>query len=634
MRLGLTFALIFGVSWPAASLAHHERDDLRRSILIELKSVSSQIKFARHRLEALLSTKGRLSEERIGAAQSAFYQSRPERALVLLQDLLSRPDFKQHPARPEALFWYGESLLALNFSRAASEAFAEAVASPRQTSSAFKHRFERMLDVDRGVVEPRVIQEAWGRYQEMVSPKSGAFSRVRYKVGRGLYRCGEDAQAAAVFGAVVPADPEFVRSSYFLGVIHLRRGEIVDAEKRFEGALAAWQAETPKAVVSTQTVDVDGAARELAISEVKDDEAERAHLSLGYALHLALGRLAAHQEKLDQALKHYRQVPPGSADYAAAQREMVYVLQLSAEYAWAARALASTLPERLGSSPEFMKALEYSRLLAQEERYADAEEMFAKIASQVSQAESKLMEMVENPDSEAEVARWLFPELSARWEGVARSPAELGDEVAQTRALLTELERVASSSNALPVVAQGQRVQTRVRGRLAELRRNLKELRELPKVDLAETDRMTDSVNRLAARLARFERRLSQYQRAYAGRLRTILRAEVPEVVALEQRLRQHAALVDAHRRELRGALSAHVASHDTAAVLGQVNIVFWQKEAISQKIERLLFEKRRASEPVETFPVEAADPIGPAEVSWGQATPKTKRARGDGTPR
>ena len=501
MRIRLTLALLVGLIWPVDLLAHHERDELRRSILIELKSVSSEIKFARHRLNKLLSTAGKLSEERIGEAQNAFYQSRPERALIILQDLLARPDFTRHPARPEALFWYGEALLALQFNRAASRAFAESVSAPRQTRTAFEHRYERMLDVDRGAVAPQVIKEGWRRFQKMVGSDDPAFSRIRYKTGRGLYRSGADAEAQSIFKSIVPADREFVRARYFLGVIHLRQGAIVDAEKKFEEALAAWKAEAPVPASNPHDVDLEGNARELEITDVDDDEAMRKRAMLGFALHLALGRLAAHQGQIERALKHYRWVPPGAPDYLAAQRERIYLLELSGDYEWAARALGATLPDKLRDSSEFFRAIEYARLLAQGERYTDAEAMFGLIAKQVSEVESGMMKRIASAQGQVEAARWLYPVVSMHWEEVARSPEQLGNSVAEARALLTTLQEVSASTDQLPVIAQGQRVEERVRQRLAQLALRLRELRELPDVSVQETERMEASMARLGERL-------------------------------------------------------------------------------------------------------------------------------------
>ena len=140
---------------------------------------------------------------------------------------------------------------------------------------------------------------------------------------------------------------------------------------------------------------------------------------------------------------------------------------------------------------------------------------------------------------------------------------------------------------------------------------------------------MEASMARLGERLVKFTRRLTEYQQAYQGRLRQVVRAEASIVESLERQLRVHASVVESYREGLGEALNERLAAHDTAAVLGQVNIAFWRKEAVSQKIEKLLFERRKASEPTETFPVEASDPIGPAEVSWGRQKVEA-RQRGD----
>ena len=154
-------------------------------------------------------------------------------------------------------------------------------------------------------------------------------------------------------------------------------------------------------------VTLRGMLEKLEITDVDDDEARTRDAGISFTL---LGRLAAHQGQIERALKHYRWVPPGAPDYLAAQRERIYLLELSGDYEWAARALGATLPDKLRDSSEFFRAIEYARLLAQGERYTDAEAMFGLIAKQVSEVESGMMKRIASAQ-----ARWRPPGGCIQW---------------------------------------------------------------------------------------------------------------------------------------------------------------------------------------------------------------------------
>ncbi len=602
---------------PTTGICHHKEDDLRRHVLFELKSIADQVQFARHRLERLLSTEGTLSEEIIAEAQNAYYQDRPERAALLLLDLLSRPDFSDNPGRPEAMAWLGESLVKLELSSAASDAFAEAVESPRQSVTAFEHRLERLLDVNNGTVSLKTLTSAWSRYTRLREPTHSKFSRLRYKAARSMYRSGGYESAEEIFRSVVPDDPEFVRSQYFLGVLHLRRGEIVDAGRVFDVAFESWRASRKSR--GDQVVDVErvGEPREVSVSQVDEEtEAQSEQRKIGFALNLSMARLAAHKGDFDTALNHYRRVPPGAAQYRAAVRETIYILSQSGEYGWAARTMAGSLPSKLGTSDDFSRAIEYARLLAKGQRYEEADKAFSRVVNQVSGTEKVVLSQSAEPSTQLKAARWLFPERTNDWQRVVTSPSDLGDEITAARAILGELSKLVDGGEELPVVQQGVRLQARIQGRITAVRRKVAELSGLVGADNQEPLIFSQSLGRLDTRLRRLKVRIQDYRNAYAKRFAGLIRAEERSLISLEAQLRQHGAAVRQHRGELDPVLRARIASHDTGAVLGQVNIAYWRKEAVSERIERLIREQRNASAPLETFPVESTDPTGPAEVS------------------
>jgi tetratricopeptide (TPR) repeat protein len=602
---------------PSTGIAHHNADDLSKSVLIELKSVAAQLKFARHRLERLLSTRGSLSQEILAEAQNAYYEERPGRATQLLVDLLARADFVGHPGRPEALLWLGEALLKLGFHRSATAAFAESVSFPKQTLTSFEHRLRRLLEESDGTVTVDALDVAWKRYSGLRELGHPAFSEMRYLAARTLYRSGGYQEAERVFLTVVPDDPEFVRSQYFLGVIHLRRGEVVDAKRVFTVALEAWTAANPPAESESYDVSVRGERRTVAVTSVEDIPAAlRERQKIGFALHLTMARLAAHGGDLRAALRHYRRVPPGAEQHEAAVRETIHILSQSSEFTWAARTMAGTLPREFQSSRQFLRALEYSRLLAKGERYQEADKMFTRVADQVARAERNVLTWAADTRKQKGAAEWLFPKQAEAWVEVISSPEVLASLIQQTKDLLQELVSLGVQEEGLPVVQQGMRLQKQVQSRLTKVRADVTKLAGLDGADLGQAERMFTSIGRLHGRLLRFDKRIQHYRAAYAQRLSGLLRAESAAIVDLERRLGLHGRAVALHQKGLTPVLRKRLAAHDTGAVLGQVNIAYWRKEAVSERIERLILQQRTELRPTETFPVEPSDPIGPAEVS------------------
>ncbi len=584
----------------------------------ELRGINQQLQYAKGRLDQALSVEGDAPLEVLSRAQVAHFEGDHPTAAARLLDLVSRPGFRDHPAYPEALAWLGESLWALGLEQAAVDALRESLDSPRQGSTAWRRNFVRYLARARDREPLDRLRAYWQRYLGLppAAEDDTDLGELTYNYGRALFRGGALDEAEAAFRAV-PADAaDALRAAYFVGVVALKRGEILDAQAAFEAAREAWQTraaevleprptpldkiptEGPRRAYARITAEGDLAAPDredeaAAAAEALDPEDETRHVRrMGALIHLALARLAAARGEDAEAWRHYRRVPPGDPDHAQALNEATFVLFRMGEYDWCVRLVDQLLAARGDDLSAAQLGLWRAQLLARAARYEDARQSYAEL-------ERAMKRRLEQLDGELQADQRLFPSAALAWTApedarrARRLEAELvlqEEALDEARELATALAELALSAEALPVVKNGRALHGRLVERLAHARTHLAgpEVRAGTggAADAVDPGTLARSAQRLEGRLANFARYLETYAATYRARLQQVIDAEQPGLERLTAALAAEQAAARTLAGELRLAARANIDLYAAEAMFGEVDLAWWRKEELSTRIK------------------------------------------------
>ncbi|MCA9526737.1 MAG: hypothetical protein KC549_10645, partial [Myxococcales bacterium] len=339
------------------------------------------------------------------------------------------------------------------------------------------------------------------------------------------------------------------------------------------------------------------------------------HARLGAALHLSLARLAAARNDDAAAWNHYRRVPRGDPDFAAALAEATFILFRREEYAWCARLVDQLLAGRGDDVSAAQLQLWKGQLLARGAAYEEASATYQLLEASLADREA----MVE---AGAQDERRIFSEPVLAWtepEDAGRARQLEADLVAQEEALKEAREiaellaELVGSDKLLPAVAGGRAVIEDLEARMAHFGQHL----ELAgRVAHAEADEdlhgggppaTRDDVARIGAsrqtlvdRMARFEEQLDAFEGTYRERIGAVLAKEVPVLAKLEAELGQQVASAKRLKGELADAARANVEQYAAEARFGQVDIAWWQKEEITRRIRLAVTEQEDALKAVD----------------------------------
>ncbi len=636
----------------------HEADVPSRDALIEeLRGMGLVLRRARGLLDADVSLDGHDVLARLNQAQMwILTEDYPKAALRLLQ-LISRPGFETSRAYPDALAALAEAEWQIGLQAAARRHLYEAVRFPGQAPSSWRERFAqylRRLPTDTPLATLRPL---WARYEGLgpAQPLSDADRAVRYGYGKALFHAKALAEARGLFEAVPADDPYYLRARYFLGVIDVSDGEWIKAQATFEAALAAFEAQSPAPKTSGDLLEDDGAlsgrivrvtpAGELDDGEtpVKDvDEATDRQRRVGALIHLSLARLAAAREDWPAAWAHYRKVPRGGPEFTAALSEASFVLARREAFTWCARLIDQLLAGRGDDVSSAQLTLWKYQLLARSERYDQARDGYVDL-------EAKIRRRLEAFDAAASTKRlfppqvlaWTAPGSARRVRSLEATLVEQQEALIEAQELLGELDALSRSAELLPVVAFGKTTHARLVAQSQAFAAKLDRAAAVahaqadsdrhgggPAATTADVARLRASLTRLGLRLTGFGSRLSLYETSYRGRLKEVLDAERPVLVALGQRLTDETRAAESLAGTLRDAARTNLERYAAEARFGQVDIAYWRKEAVSRQIRAIhdaqadamapLDEAERSlpPEPMPSAPKRAAPPAddGPAD--------------------
>jgi tetratricopeptide (TPR) repeat protein len=572
--------------------AHEVTLSAEQSIVQDLRSVASQIRHAGHRLDQTLSTNPDIVQSQLTMAQARFYRGDYSRCVQYLLAILARPALKQGTVKAELLSWLGEAYLKLGFQDAAVAAFAHAVDQPAQGRSALAHRLRRLFEEVRSPKLKAVILRAWTRYLKVVRVYDDEHSLLRYLYGRALYRVGAHSKSTELFRKLGPKDSRFVRAQYFLGVLNLRKGEILVAKDRFKSAYNAWLERDRLLREDKPTLMADGTIPKDRLTKIKVDESSPLlgdHGLLGASIRLTMARLSVRDNQLDKAWQFYRGVPPGSPDYGRAETEAVYVLSQQRSYLWAARTVTNQHVSNAYSVPAVRATLQRARYLAKGGRFESSESEFKAIEKHVERMRK------DAEDSPATQAKFALSDAHEKWKTVAPASEKLHAEMKDVQELYAALSKMDSGQATLPMVSEGQRLLKALKARLVHIGEHISDLKQQTHrhVHRLTQSRLSASLQRLVRRLVPLANKIAQYRVQYQKLLSEALASEQPKLRTLEQRLAQESLSIAAFKAGLPAEARKRLDGLDSGAVLGQVNIAYWQKEAVSDEIMKLLKKQK-----------------------------------------
>ncbi len=655
--IGLLVALAL-----APGTARAQAVPTRDALIAELRGLARRLADERDRLEDATPDADSLADA-VGRAQLAMLDEDHVRAVVILTGAVARPGAERHPGYGDALAHLGDALWRAGLRTSGLARMRESLGHLRLPTA---YRRTLAVYIERAALtEPlEGVRAQWRRYQELRGdgPLEADDRAIRYAYGKALYHGGAVTEAEALFRAIEPGDPYHLQATYFLGVAALGRGEQLAARKAFEEALAAWRRTAPDPPsAEAARLDVEPPSRggfSLKIDPIDaeegeataPDEAERRRRRMGEAIHLALGRLAAARGEYADAWRWYRGVPPGSPDFPAALAEATQVLAMRGESAWAARFVDQLLAGRGDDASAARLGLWKAQLLAQASRFDEARAAYAALEAQLRRRDDEL-ETARVPEDRLfgeEVLAWSTPALARRTRDVEAEMFAQSEALQECRDMVDVLAATLADSASLPAVQRARVLRAELGHHLDAFLDRLARAESLargetptgtygdgPEASLADVARIRESAERLSARLARFEARLTDRERAIRQRAGAVLAEERPALEALQAQLGHEERRARLLAGAMRGTALENVETYAAAALFGQVDIAWWEKEAVSRQIAAALEEKAQvlasyaaairadaASEPPPAVLGEqaAAAPAGEAEAPAGEA--------------
>lgn len=668
--------LAVGTAWA------HDNDGVpsRDELVDELRGINSQLRGAQLRLGDNQALDKTSALQEISRAQAAFFEEDYPLAAIRLLRLVARPGMDRHPGYPEALSWLGEALWAMDMRRGALRHFHEALRHPRQTPSAYRRMLARYLSVAGEVEQLDEVRGFWRRYQTLRGngPLEKGDREARYHYAKALYRGGALAECEALFGAVDEDDPFYLRARYFLGVVRLSREDVKGARAAFQATLEAYQRKLRPEPEGDRdylpdNYDHSGPARERVKLELEDDEIlppeEVVDLErMGSVIHLALARLEASEGNSFRAWQHYRSIPRGSADFTDALWEASQALfrhagtlntdqnidtdgdrrvdasERQLGYRRAARLVDQLLSGRGDDSFGARLQLWKAQIFAKATDYDHARLTYRQLDAALERRAEQLEAAIAAEKSRlfpAAVLAWTAPTDANRARLLEADLVTQREALTETMELLALLEELMNSAELLPAVASAQILKQKLSERLVGFNRRLEKARVAahanvkdgglhnggPPASVADVERIAQSSRRLYQRLERFGSDLSLYERNFRGRLRKTLAAEAPAVKRLVAELNREHRATERLATAMRNGARAHLEQTQAEALFGQVDLAYWRKEEISERILDVLRRQREIDTAAKRVEVEMEDPPVRVPVAPADAEGETEPA-------
>jgi len=416
---------------------------------------------------------GTFVEERLADGELYLRLEDYLRAAILLTDIVEH--YPTHRAYPEALFLLGESLFLAGDNLGARKRYGEVI--DRGSDPAFEpyvqRSVSRLIEIAIHTRDFRQIDEYLSRLEGLPSmTATTAYFRAKYHYNRAVpvddvLNEPPDApiegvdmtrlEKARVGFLSIPSGSEFaLRARYFVGTIHVLRGEYLDAAAAFQGVLGMKPA----------------------------NEQEQGTVELAY---LALGRVNYETDQLQQAVEAYRAIPQTSEHFDEAMFELAWTYIRIGDAVQAERALELLSVAAPDSPLNADGRVLRGDLLARTGRYDEAEVVFDEALATFLPIRNDLGKIQrDNPDLHAYFRKVVrenlddfdiddfLPESARRWielEGEYQRALGVLEDLSESKELVRETDELAQritaaldSPNRVSVFADLRRQRERTTG--------------------------------------------------------------------------------------------------------------------------------------------------------------------------
>ncbi|MEE2829551.1 MAG: tetratricopeptide repeat protein [Myxococcota bacterium] len=314
-RLPVVFGLFFALTAPAQAQAQVGNARSPAAVFegdmslieTELNGVERRVSSLRADVSAgSLTRSPRIINERFTEAKYAYLVEDYDRCALLLYSLLENRDLELNPRRPEAQWYLAECLFQDGNLEVARKQFQGIVDTggihPFYGDSLLKliEIFGRTGDTDR-------FNEYYNRFVRSSMDSSPTSLRIRYEMGKSLYRQGKLRDSMSIFGGFPRGSTYTPQARYFSGVILVAEGQSLREDGDLPGAEQRFQ----QAIVVFREV--------LTLPASTPEHAQVRDLCV-----LAVGRLRYEMGDIPAAIEEYSKIDLDSDYYADALYEMIW----------------------------------------------------------------------------------------------------------------------------------------------------------------------------------------------------------------------------------------------------------------------------------------------------------------------
>ena len=286
---------------------------------------------------------------RLNDAQVFYLSKQYSRSAIILMDLADRPGISAHPAYSDIVYYLADSLFQMSNDKSASDYFK--ILKARASKQRKEWAVGRLLQICARRDDVEFCDENRRAALNQITRRS--LPSLKYSLGKSLYQNDELPDARRVFSLIGPQDDEWLKSVYFIGVIHVKEGNLETSLNNFKKVLTAVEAFADSASDEQRLI------------------ANQARLALA-RVHYELGGL-------DKALDNYNQVGRQSSAFDEAIQESVWVSIKRGDYDKSLRQLELLMIKQDDITRGYKSQLLKGRLLILLNEYARAQESFGKV---------------------------------------------------------------------------------------------------------------------------------------------------------------------------------------------------------------------------------------------------------------
>ena len=349
----LAAALGLGVALVAPSIAQAQGRG-GTAYEADLALIETEVLGVERRISALradvsggsLTRSPRIISERFAEAKYAYLVEDYERCALIFWSLLENDDLRGDPRRNEAQ-WYIAECLSLDGNVVPARDRFQTIVDQGATHPFYSDSLLKLIELFGRTGDADSFNEYYNRFVRSSMDDSPTSLRIRYEMGKTLYRQGKLQEAQSIFAAFPRGSTYTPQARYFSGVIIVAQGQAAVAD----GDLDMGRQKFAQGItVFRETLTLPRSTAD--------------HRRVKDLCHMAIGRLYYELADIPSAISEYTQVQADSDYYDDALYEMIWanVEAASQISAGADAAVVGTPFERTRKYEEALRAMEIFNL--------------------------------------------------------------------------------------------------------------------------------------------------------------------------------------------------------------------------------------------------------------------------------